>query len=76
MTDLASLDAKAAEFAATHGSFDLHFDASQNYVRPDDCPWTLILDGCEDNGWGGFTAAEAIDFAASELDGREGADVG
>jgi hypothetical protein len=81
MTDLASLDAKAAEFAAGHGSFALCFDAGRNYARPDDAPWTLELDppvtradGC--TGWGGFTAAEAIDFAAAELDGRKGAGVG
>lgn len=69
-----SLDAKAAAFAKQHGSFSLSFDAAQNYVRPDDCPWTLELeppvvraDGC--TGWMGFTAEEALDFAASELTG-------
>jgi len=69
---LNAIDNKAAEFALKHGSFTLIFDASKNYVRPDDAPWTLELDplvirsdGC--TGWGGFTAEEAIDFAASEL---------
>ena len=61
------LDNAAAAFAEEHGSFSLHFDASQNYVRPDDCPWALILDGDEGSGWGGFTAAEALEFAAREL---------
>jgi hypothetical protein len=62
------LDAKAAAFAKQHGSFSLHFDATKNSASPDYAPWTLIPDG-RDDGWGGFTAAEAIDFAASELDG-------
>jgi hypothetical protein len=35
------VDSAAAAFAKTRGSFSLFFDASQNYVRPDDCPWTL-----------------------------------
>jgi hypothetical protein len=53
MTDI---DGKAAAFARQHGSFTLCFDAGQNYVRPDDAPWTLELDppveradGC--TGW-------------------------
>lgn len=61
-----TIDNEAAAFAKAHGSFDLHFDAGQNYVRPDDCPWSLILDG-QENGWGGFTAEEALEFAAAEL---------
>ena len=65
---MAEIDPAAAAFAKAHGSFSLFFDAGQNYVRPDDCPWTRILDGREDKGWGGFTAAEAIAFAASELE--------
>jgi hypothetical protein len=65
------LDAKAAAFAKAHGSFALLFDAGQNYVRPDDCPWTLQLDSDTDRGWGGFTAGEAIDFAAAELSPQE-----
>lgn len=67
---MADLDSKAPAFAGNHGSFSLLFDATQNYVRPDDCPWTLELDSEPDHGWGGFTAAEALDFAASELEGR------
>lgn len=63
-------DGKAAAFAKEYGSSDLHFDAGQNYVRPDDAPWSLILDGDPDRAWGGFTAEEAIDFAAAEL-GKE-----
>lgn len=71
MADLpADLDSAAAAFAKAHGSFSLFFDASQNYVAPDDCPWTLELDDAEPGaGWGGFTAAEAISYAASELEG-------
>jgi hypothetical protein len=60
------LDSAAARFAREHGSFSLHFDATQNYVAPDDCPWTLLLDSSED-GWGGFTAMEALEFAESSL---------
>lgn len=66
------VNSKAAAFAKEHGSFTLAFDAGQNYVRPDDAPWTLELDppverpdGC--TGWMGFTAEEAIEFAAAEL---------
>jgi hypothetical protein len=66
-----ALDDKAAAFAKEHGSFSLHFDAGQNYVRPDDCPWALLLDGRE-TGWGGFMAEEALDFAAAELGKAEG----
>jgi hypothetical protein len=73
MTDVSSM---AAAFAKARGSFSLHFDAAQNYVRPDDAPWTLILDGDGDGegalGWGGFTAEEAIEFASAEL-AEEGA---
>ena len=66
-----TIDDKAAAFAKLHGSFELHFDASRNYVRPDDAPWTLILDSDQDRGWAGFTAEEALDFAISELDGTQ-----
>ena len=62
------INEKAAAFAKAHGSFALCFDATQNYVRPDDCPWTLQLDGEPDHGWGGFTAVEALAFAASDLE--------
>lgn len=61
------INAKAAAFAKAHGSFALLFGAGQNYVRPDDAPWTLQLDSDQDHGWGGFTAIEALDFAAAEL---------
>jgi hypothetical protein len=72
--DCLSVDEKAAAFAAEHGSFSLLFDSGQGYIRPDDAPWTLELDppviradGC--TGWMGFTAGEALDFAASDLAG-------
>jgi hypothetical protein len=68
-----SLDDKAAALAAKNGSFSLHFDATQNPASPDYRPWTVILDGSEDQGWGGFTADEAIAFAAAEL-GRSSED--
>lgn len=55
---------KAAAFAKANGSFSLYFDATQNYVRPDDAPWTLELG---EKAWAGHTAEEAIDFAAQEL---------
>ena len=65
-------DVQASAFAGQHGSFALCFDAAQNYVRPDDCPWTLELDspvtredGC--GGWMGFTAETALEFAARSL---------
>lgn len=61
------LDVKASAFAGQHGSFSLCFDAAQNYVRSDDCPWTLVLDADESCGWGGFDAEAALDFAAREL---------
>lgn len=63
---MTELNAKASAFAKAHGSFSLHFDAAQNYVRPDDAPWSLELHGRETE-WGGFTAEEALDFAAAEL---------
>lgn len=63
----ATLDDQAAAFAARHGSFSLHFDATANPASPDFRPWTVALDGREDDGWGGLTAGEAIAFAASEL---------
>lgn len=72
----AEINAKAAAFAREHGSFTLSFDASMNYAKVDDAPWTLELDppvkrddGC--TGWMGFTAEEALDFAASELAATE-----
>jgi hypothetical protein len=61
------IDDKAGAFAEAHGSFCLHFDASQNPSSPDWRPWTLVLDGGEDRAWGGLTALEALDFAAAEL---------
>jgi hypothetical protein len=63
-----ALEEKATVFAKRHGSFSLHFDSSRNYVRPDDSPWTLILDGDDDRRWGGFTPGDAIDFAAQQLE--------
>lgn len=59
-------------FAKAHGPFILHFNAAANYVRPDDAPWTLELDppvtrADGATGWMGFTAAEAIGFAADDL---------
>lgn len=68
MTD-SGIDAKAAAFAHQHGSFSLHFDAEQNYVRPDDAPWSLELHGREVE-WGGFTGEEALASAAADL-GKE-----
>lgn len=56
----------AADFAKAHGSFDLSFDALQNYGRPDDLPWTVTLGSDESHGWAGYTAEEAIQFAHSE----------
>lgn len=67
---MTGLNAKTAAFAQQHGSFALCFDATQNGASPDYRPWTLILDSDDDHGWGGFTAEEAIDFAAADL-GRE-----
>lgn len=61
-----TVDNRAAAFAKAHGSFSLHFNADQNYARPDDVPWSLELHGREVE-WGGYTAEEAIDFAAAEL---------
>jgi hypothetical protein len=69
---VSDINTKAAAFAKEHGSFALLFDAGQNYVRPDDCPWTLQLDSDQNWGWGGFTADEAIDFAVAELGKQEG----
>jgi hypothetical protein len=67
-----ALDDQAAAFARQHGSFSLHFDATRNPASPDYRPWTVILDGREDEGWGALTAGEAIDFAA-EQPGKESA---
>jgi hypothetical protein len=63
------IDETAARFAARHGSFALHFDATGNPASPDYRPWTLELDG-DRGAWGGFTAEEALDFAGSELAGQ------
>lgn len=63
------IDEKAPRFAARHGSFALCFDATMNPASPDYAPWTLELDGGR-GAWGGLSAEEALDFAASELDGQ------
>lgn len=63
-----SVNNKAAAFAKTHGSFSLWYEATENPAHPDALPWTLTLDTEDDEiGWGGLTAEETVDFAASEL---------
>lgn len=62
--DASELDVFASEFARKHGEFSLHFDAAQNYVRPDDAPWSVEVKGKE---FGGFTALNALQFADEEL---------
>lgn len=63
------IDETAAWFAARHGSFALHFDATGNPASPDYRPWTLELE--DGRAWGGFSAEEALDSARSGLGDRK-----
>lgn len=65
-----SIDEHASRFARDHGTFELQFDASRNYTRPDDAPWTVIIDGGE-RAWSGFTAEDALAFADREIKSSE-----
>jgi hypothetical protein len=67
------LDTRATALAREHGSFSLHFDATQNDASPDYWPWTLARDG-EGGGWRGLTASEALELAAAELAQQPGDD--
>ena len=73
-----NINTLAAEFVKKHGSFSLEFDAEQNYIKPDDCPWTVLVgEGAQlsdhtsvevyAHGYAGFTAEEALAFADAEL---------
>lgn len=70
---MTGIDAKAAAFAAEHGSFSLLFDAAENYGGREPCPlpWSVMLDSDQGRGWGGHTAEGALDCAASELAARD-----
>lgn len=69
MTSPGGVDAQASAFASRFGSFALHFDAAENYGSREPCPlpWSVMLDGDPGRGWGGHSAAEALESATAAL---------
>ena len=74
MTSPGGVDAQASAFASRFGSFALMFDAAENYGGREPCPlpWSVMLDGDPGRGWGGHTAEDALDEAATGLAGTAG----
>lgn len=59
------IDSIAWAFQERHGDFSVHFEIHKDDPHWD--PWTVEVN---DTRWGGFTLAEALNYADTELSGN------